>query len=59
MHQIKYKQDLRVFWKLVNLQDCVSEKYYQIIMKIILQEKELIHYSITFWVTNLFLCLKL
>ena len=59
MHQTKYKQDLRVFWKLVNLQDCVSEKYYQIIMKIILQEKESIHYSITFWVTNLFLCLKL
>ena len=30
-----------------------------IIMKTILQEKETIHYSITIWFTNLFLCLKL
>ena len=27
-------------------------------MKTILQEKETIHYSITIWFTNLFLCLK-
>ena len=27
------KQNLRVFWKLVNLQDCVWENLYQIIMK--------------------------
>ena len=33
--------------------------HYQIIMKTILQEKETIHYSITIWFTNLFLCLKL
>ena len=32
--------------------------HYQIIMKTILQEKETIHYSITIWSTNLFLCLK-
>ena len=43
---------------LVNLQDCVWENHYQIIMKIILQEKETIHYSITMWSTNLSLCLK-
>ena len=35
----KLKQDLRVFWKLMNLQDCVWEIDYQIIMKTILQEK--------------------
>ena len=58
VHPIKLKQDLRVFWKLVNLQDCVWESHYQIIMKTILQEKETIHYSITIWFTNLFLCLK-
>ena len=33
------KQDLRVFWKLVNPKDCVWENLYQIIMKTILQEK--------------------
>ena len=31
VHPIKLKQDLRVFWKLVNLQDCVWENHYQII----------------------------
>ena len=56
---IKLKQDLRVFWKLVNLRDCVWEIHYQIIMKTILQEKETIHYSIAIWFTNFFLCLKL
>ena len=30
---IKLKQDLRVFWKLMNPQDCVWEIHYQIIMK--------------------------
>ena len=55
----KLKQDLRVFWKLMNLQDRVWENLYQIIMKTILQEKETIHHSITIWFTNLFLCLKL
>ena len=46
-------QNLRVFWK------PVRENLYRIIMKTILQEKETIHYSITIWFTNLFLCLKL
>ena len=54
----KLKQDLRVFWKLMNLKDCVWENHYQIIMKTILQEKETIYHSITIWFTNLFLCLK-
>ena len=48
----------RVFWKPVNLQDCVWENLYRTIMKTILQEKETIHYSITIWFTNLFLCPK-
>ena len=30
-----------------------------ITIKTILQVKEIIHYSITIWFTNLFLCLKL
>ena len=33
-------ENLRVFWKPVNPQDCVWESHYQIIMKTILQEKE-------------------
>ena len=34
-------------------------RMYQIIMKTTLQEKAIIHYSITIWFINLFLCLKL
>ena len=55
---IRSYQNLHVFWKLVNLQDCVWENQCRLIMKTILQEKETIHYSITIWCTNLFLCLK-
>ena len=55
VHPLKLKQDLRVFWKQVNLQDCVWENHYQIIMKTILQEKETIHCSITIWYTNFIL----
>ena len=55
----KLKQNLRVFWKKMNLRDCVWEIHYQIIMKTILHEKVTIHYSITILFTNLFLCLKL
>ena len=55
----KLKQNLPVFWKLMNLRDCVWEIHCQIITKTILQEKETIHYSMTTWFTNLFLCLKL
>ena len=54
----KIKQDLRVFWKLVNLQDCVWENLCRIIMKTILQEKVTIHCNITIWYTKLFPCLK-
>ena len=55
---IRSNQNLRVFWKPVNLQDSVWENLYRIIMKTILQEKETIHCNITIWFTNLFLCLK-
>ena len=37
--QQKLKHDLRVFWKLMNPQECVWEIRYRIIMKTILQEK--------------------
>ena len=53
------QQNLRVFWKLMNPPECVWENHYQSIMKSILQEKETIHYSITIWFTNLFVCLML
>ena len=42
---IKSNQDLRVFWKPVNLRDCVWEIHYRTIMKTILQEKETHIYS--------------
>ena len=51
----KPNQNLRVSWKPVNLQDCVWENLYRIIMKTILQEKETIHCSITIWFTNIFM----
>ena len=51
-------QNLRASWKPVNPQDCVRKNLHQIIMRTILQEKGTIHYSITIWYTNLFLCLK-
>ena len=59
VNPIRSNQNLRVFWKLVNPQECVWEIRYRIIMKTILQEKVRIHYSTTTWFTNLFLCFKL
>ena len=58
VHPIKWKQNLRVFWKLMNPQECVWEILYRIIIKTILQEKATIHCNITIWYTNLFPCLK-
>ena len=55
----KIRQNLLVFWKLMNPQECVWEIRYRIIMKTMLQEKVKIHYSTTIGFTNLFLCLKL
>ena len=52
-------QNLRVSWKPVNPPDCGWKNLHQIIMRTILQEKVTIHYNITIWFTNLFLCLKL
>ena len=46
--------NLRVFWKPVNLQDCVWKNLYRIIMRTILQEKVTIHRSITIWYRNSF-----
>ena len=57
MHPTRLRQNLRVFWKLMNLQDCAWENICRIIMKTILQEKERIHYSTTIWFTSLFFCL--
>ena len=54
VHPTKLRQNLRVFWKLMNPQECVWE--IRIIMKTILQEKVKIHYSTTIWFTKLFLC---
>ena len=58
INSIRPNQNLRVFWKPVNLQDCVWENLYQIVMKIILQERGTIHCNITIWFTKLFLCTK-
>ena len=55
---IKSNLNLRVFWKPVNLQDCVLENHCRLIMKTKMQENETIHCSITIWCTNLFLRLK-
>ena len=57
VHPTKFRQNLRVFWKLMNPQECVWETRYHQVTKTILQEEETIHYN--FWFTNLFLCLKL
>ena len=50
--------NLRVSWKPVNPQECAWKKLHRKIMRTILQEKEIIHYNIAIWYTNLFLCLK-
>ena len=57
VHPTKLRQNLRVFWKLMNPQECVWEIRYRIITKTILQEKVKIHNN-TIWSTKLFLCLK-
>ena len=58
INPMKPNQNLRAFWKLVNLQDCLWWILNHIITKTILQEQETIHFSITIWFANLFLCLK-
>ena len=58
VNPVSSNQNLRVFWKPVNPQDCVWETHYRITMKTKLQEKETIHCSITIWFTNVFLCFK-
>ena len=39
MDPTKLKQNLRVFWKLMNLRECVWENRYLIMIKTILQER--------------------
>ena len=55
----KIKQNLRVFLKLMNPQECVWETRYHQITKTISQKMVKIHYSTAIWCTNLFLCHKL
>ena len=59
VHPAKLRQNFRVFWKLINPQECVWEIRCRIITKTILQEKVKIQYSSTIWFINSFLCLKL
>ena len=58
VNPMRSNQNLRVFWKPVNPQECVWKNLYRIIMRTILQERETIHCNITIWYTNLFLCVK-
>ena len=50
--------NLRESWKPENPQECEQKNLYQIIMRTTLQEDGTIHYNITIWYTNSFLCLK-
>ena len=52
VHPTKLKQNLRVFWKLMNPQECAWEIRYRIITKTISQEKVKIHHSTTIWLIN-------
>ena len=52
VYPTKIRQNLRVFWKLMNPQECVWEIRYRKITKTILQEKVRIHYSTAIWFTN-------
>ena len=58
INTVRTNQNLRLFWKTVNLQGRVWENLYRIIMKTILQEKVTIHCNITIRFTNLFICSK-
>ena len=55
----KIQTKLACILEATNPQECVWETRYRKITKTILQEKVRIHYSITIWFINLFLCLKL
>ena len=52
---MRSNQNLRVFWKPVNPQDCVWKNLYQIIMRTILQERRTIHCNIQFG-TQIYSC---
>ena len=55
MDPTKLKQNLRVFWKLMNLRECVCEIQCRIVIKTKLQEEVKIHYSTTILVHNFIL----
>ena len=46
VNPMRSNQNLRVFWKPVNPQDCVWENLHRLNMKTILQERETIHCNI-------------
>ena len=52
---MRSNQNMRVFWKPVNPQDCVWENHCRLIMKTILQEKETIHCNITICLVHKFI----
>ena len=52
VNPMRSNQNLRIFWKPVNLKDCVWENLHRIIMKTILQEKGVIHCNIAIWHTQ-------
>ena len=56
---VSNKIQTKLAWKVMNPQECVWQIRHREITKTILQERGTIHYSITIWFINLFLCLKL
>ena len=58
VNPMRSNQNLCVFWKPVNPQDCVWTNLYRMIMRTISQEKGTNHCSMKIWYTNLFLCSK-
>ena len=59
MDRTQWKQNLHVFWKLMNLWKCVWETRYSKITKAILQDKVKIYYSTTILFFKFIFCFKL
>ena len=49
VNPMESNQNLRVFWKPVNPQDCVWKNIYRIIMRAVLQERVTIHCNTIIW----------
>ena len=58
VNPMRSNQNLRVFWKAVNPQECERKNLSQNIMRTMSQEKWTVHCNITIWYTNWFLRLK-